>query len=163
MCTHLREQWQNLRDYTSSQKPAQEPEVRGLEIFTTKNKNCPPKGEKKKNSLNNRASKRARKTSPFLLQPHLHTMFPNTDQPLNNHPGNSCSFNTQTSPCWLLPLQGRTKDTSSCFLPALCLLPEYPNMAHSSKWDCQQPYNYLTCVTGRQDATTAMIKKGTKL
>ena len=31
------------RDYTSRQKQAQEPEIRGLEVFTTKNKSHPPK------------------------------------------------------------------------------------------------------------------------
>lgn len=32
------------RDYTSRQKQAQEPEIRGLDVFTTKNKSHPPKG-----------------------------------------------------------------------------------------------------------------------
>lgn len=43
-----KEKWQNLKeDYTSRQKEAQEPEVRGLEVFTTKNKNHLPKGGEK--------------------------------------------------------------------------------------------------------------------
>lgn len=48
------------RDYTSHQKQAQEPEIRGLEVFTTKNKSHLPKGRGEM-SLNNRDSKTKKK------------------------------------------------------------------------------------------------------
>ena len=73
------------RDYTSHQKQAQEPEIRGLEVFTTKNKSHLPKGRGEM-SLNNRDSKTKKKEISlfFFCSSHPHSMLPNTDQPMTS-------------------------------------------------------------------------------
>lgn len=66
--TLQKQQWQNLKGaYTSSQKQAQEPEVRRVKLFTTKNKNHPPNGEK--TFSNDRASGMERKDYNFFCAP----------------------------------------------------------------------------------------------
>lgn len=97
--TLKKQQWPNLKgDYTSSQKQAQEPQVRGLKPFTTKTKNHPPKG--KKNILKWWASRMERKNDNFFCSPTFTPCFL-----LMN-----CSFNTWT-PLLAASLDKRAKDS----------------------------------------------------